>query len=84
MASLRQFGSSSLPDSLPLHLDIFLNPIPQANPNELALSRIIPPPMPRRSRPKAILRLERMQRDLSPAPVHKRAATGEVQVRRIA
>ena len=59
-------GSSSLfPSSLPAHLDIFLNPAPQPNPNILALSRIVPPPMPRHFRPKAILRLERMQGELS-------------------
>ncbi len=44
-------------------LDAFLNL--SLNPNELALSRIIPPPMPRRSRCKAILRLERMQQEVA-------------------
>ena len=66
----------------PGKMDLFLNPIPSPNPNELALSRIVPPPMPRSSRRRAVLRLERMQRDLS--PIHTSAATSEVAVRRIA
>lgn len=73
---------SSLPFSLISTgtLDAFLNP--SSNPNEAALSRIVPPPMPYSSRRQAILRLEQMQRDLS--PVHESATTGEVEVRRIA
>jgi hypothetical protein len=63
-------------------LDAFLNPVPSPNPNELALSRIVPPPMPYSCRRRAIIRLERMQRELSPA--HESAATGEVAVRRVA
>ena len=50
----------------PGKLDAFLNPVPSPNPNEVALSRIVPPPMPYSSRRKATLRLERMQQDLSP------------------
>jgi hypothetical protein len=62
----------------PGSLDIFLNPVSQPNPNELALSRIVPPPMPYSSRRRAVLRLERMQHELS--PVHESAD----QMRRIA
>lgn len=65
-------------------LDGFLNRIPRPNPNELALSRIVPPPMPYSSRHKAILRLERMQRDLFPNESRKQVFTSEVNVRRIA
>ena len=62
-------------------LDAFLNPVPRpSNPNDAALSRIVPPPMPRAARRRAILRMERMQRDLS--PTHNSMEAG--QVRRIA
>jgi hypothetical protein len=76
--------AASLPASLIGYgkLDAFLNPIPSPNPNEVALSHLIPPPMPYSSRRRAILRLEQMQRDLS--PVHESAMIDAVQARRIA
>jgi hypothetical protein len=67
-----------LPQSLLGELDIFLNPIPIPNSNELIPNRIVPPPTVRSQRRIARIRLLKMQDELNIAPVHILPATAEV------